>query len=484
MPQSFLTNWNRTLTLHPSPAKLLVKEWAKFRYGVFDEHGFAGDPLYPNYYKVGDKFLPSGTTDAPVRGVWLHANGTTGCAPSSGTCIYDPEGPNDQMTCSLGYLPHLPSVKTWCKPGDLQGPLPPTKHNVLCSARPALEVIKSNADFVSLSSTPRLQRSLVPTFHIVREPAPKYVLLIETSSAMANNWKWVRKAVQNLLRYELPDNSNVAIVTFNSETRIESKLASLASDSARARVADTIPDSSNKLGETDAGCVTCGIRVAVEQVLAGREAGGHIIIVSSGDASALAQGRAASVRALIENFGIRMSSILLSAAGSNQAEYRKLADFSGGVSAVVNKFSPTLSVYSNLVERLREVIAVDSRNAADAAKTIHHRFISSETEDHMNGSFLVDSDLGRATEFGIYVEDDEDHKIKSVTFEGADKKVYGPYTTMSSFYDSVNLKTINFNVGEEPPFDEAARRGSVWKYIIDWYPSNEVNCPSLPIITF
>ena len=46
---------------------------------------------------------------------------------------------------------------------------------------------------------------------------------------------------------------------------------------------------------------------------------------------------------------------------------------------------------------------------------------------------------------------------------------------MSSFYDSVNLKTINFNVGEEPPFDEPARRGMEWSYTIDWYPSNEVN---------
>ena len=314
----------------------------------------------------------------------------------------------------------------------------------------------------------------MPAFHIVRDPAPKYVLLIETSSEMANNWKWVRKAVQNLLRYELPDNTNVAIVTFNSEARVESKLASLASDSARARVADTIPDSSNKLGETKVGCVACGVRVAVEQVLAGREAGGHIIVVSSGDTGALAQGRAGSIKTLLGNFGIRISSILLSASGLDQEDYRDLAQVSGGINAVVNKFSPTLKVYSNLVERLREVIAIDSGDAANAARTLHHKFISSETEDHMNGTFLVDSDLGRGTEFGIYVEDDEDHKIKSVTFQDSDLKVYGPYTTMSSFYDSVNLKTINFNVGEEPPFDGPARRGTTWKYMIDWYPSNEV----------
>ena len=73
------------------------------------------------------------------------------------------------------------------------------------------------------------------------------------------------------------------------------------------------------------------------------------------------------------------------------------------------------------------------------------------------------------------MEDDEEHQIKSVTFQDTELKLYGPYTSMSSFYDSVNLKTINFNVGEEPPFDEPARRGMEWSYTIDWYPSNEVN---------
>ena len=26
-------------------------EWSKFRYGVFEEHGYPGDPLFPMFYK-------------------------------------------------------------------------------------------------------------------------------------------------------------------------------------------------------------------------------------------------------------------------------------------------------------------------------------------------------------------------------------------------------------------------------------------------
>ena len=36
---------------HALAARLLMAEWAKFRWGVFDERGHAGDPLYPKAYR-------------------------------------------------------------------------------------------------------------------------------------------------------------------------------------------------------------------------------------------------------------------------------------------------------------------------------------------------------------------------------------------------------------------------------------------------
>ena len=89
--------------------------------------------------------------------------------------------------------------------------------------------------------------------------------------------------MQNLVRYELPDKANIAIVTFNSEAHVESQLVTLASDSARSRVADTIPDSANKLGQTPQSCVSCAVQVAVDQVLSGNESGGHLIVITSRD---------------------------------------------------------------------------------------------------------------------------------------------------------------------------------------------------------
>ena len=70
------------------------------------------------------------------------------------------------------------------------------------------------------------------------------------------------------------------------------------------------------------------------------------------------------------------------------------------------------------------------------------------------GSFIIDATLGRQTNFGIYVDDEEDHLIKEVSFTDYKGTIYGPYTSMSSLYDIINLKTVNFPVGEAPPFDD------------------------------
>jgi hypothetical protein len=71
-----------------------------------------------------------------------------------------------------------------------------------------------------IDGPPRSLYSAV-SIKVVREPSPKYVLIIETSSSMIdqNLWKWVHKAAQKFIRYDLIDNSRLAIVTFSNDSR-------------------------------------------------------------------------------------------------------------------------------------------------------------------------------------------------------------------------------------------------------------------------
>ena len=205
-----------------------------------------------------------------VRGSWRSltssANSSANCDPTADRCYFQPEGRNEAVTCSLNYLPSLPNVKGWCAPDQLvSAPTAPTKHNVLCGGRSVLEVINSHPDFSRRSGGEPAERGETK-FSVVRQPPPQYVIVLETSSAMARVWKWVRKALQNLIRFELPDNSRVAIVTFNKDGRVEQNLAGLTSEQVRIRVADAIPDSPNKLSRNPDRCVVCGVQVAMDQV--------------------------------------------------------------------------------------------------------------------------------------------------------------------------------------------------------------------------
>ena len=46
----------------------MAHEWAHYRYGVQDEHGFSDDPVYSDYY---DTNKPTSCAVGPLDGVWL-----------------------------------------------------------------------------------------------------------------------------------------------------------------------------------------------------------------------------------------------------------------------------------------------------------------------------------------------------------------------------------------------------------------------------
>ena len=52
------------------PERAFVHEWAKYRYGIFEEVGFANDPIYPMSYKENNERKPTACTNGPLKGNW------------------------------------------------------------------------------------------------------------------------------------------------------------------------------------------------------------------------------------------------------------------------------------------------------------------------------------------------------------------------------------------------------------------------------
>jgi len=135
----------------------------------------------------------------------------------------------------------------------------------------------------------------------------KRYLLLCWVFKLQNLWQWVHKAAQKFIRYDLADNSRLAIVSFSNDSVVQHSLAVLSDERSRARyeklatlyllkkrnqwifyrLADTIPDKYKVQRNPNQRCVICGVQTAMQKVLPGEEAGAHLILITRGDNNTL-----------------------------------------------------------------------------------------------------------------------------------------------------------------------------------------------------
>ena len=465
-PYHFLTRWNDTWSTWGDPAKLFVHEWAKLRYGIFDEFGFSHDEFYPNHFIHKGQILPTGTSNIPLKGQWVDHSGQPGCDPLEQDCQFQPSGDNTAVTCSLGYLQYLPNVTSFCTGRQLSGsPMAPTKHNVLCEGRNSLDVILGHDDFKRINPIKARSKSknLTPELVLVREPMPQYVLVMETSGSMDahEQWKWINKAAQKFIRYDLPVNSNLAIVTFNNQSKVEHSMVEVTGNEARARLADTLPDRYH-LSRSTGRCVLCALQKVVHEVLAPENlAGTHVVLVTRGSRDTLSSPSDEKIiRNYVADYNLKMSAIVIPESDTDSilGFYDDITQSMGGKTHVVRGDGGIMEFYVGLNDAFTEVLRSDARYPTEMPVTVHEQEFPGGTSPAATGTFLIDYTLGRDTLFGIYVEDEEEHRIRSITFTDSKGNVYGPYLRMSSSYDLVNFKTINFPRGQAPPFNAVSLR--------------------------
>ena len=96
---------------------------------------------------------------------------------------------------------------------------------------------------------------------------------------------------------------------------------------------------------------------------------------------------------------------------------------------------------------------------------IHQQFVElSSGTKYTEGDFSI-GENDEDTEFGIYVENSEDHLIKEVSFTDNSGQKYGPFTRLTSTYDTYNFKTLNYGFMRESPFNN--NKGKKWRYKVE-----------------
>ena len=279
----------------------------------------------------------------PVEGVWVDKNGKPHCDPTkSSECTFRPYAKNDLVTCSLGFLGYLPSVKTYCDSKTNQFMLAPTKHNVLCQGRAAMDVIMGHSDFDNPAFNPnsvkiKSRRELKPKINVFRNPQPKFVLVLEASTALDTHgqWKWINKAAQKFIRYDLPINSKVAIVSFTNSSKVQHPMTQITHSGIRNRLADAIPEKYHLSG-SPVQCLLCGVQKAVHDVLRNDFAGANIILITRGSEDTLSISDEQTIEEYVKYYHIKVSSILIPDSQKLPlAFYDYISQSSGGSSYII-----------------------------------------------------------------------------------------------------------------------------------------------------
>ena len=116
-----------------------------------------------------------------IGGVWINSkSGDKGCDPNRHrNCHFYPnEKQLNKVTCSLSGFHFLPNVTRLCAAQET-AIASPTKHNILCQGKPALEIINSHPDFAKRKQIKAA--NIDPIFEIVRQPDQKVSFCFDIS---------------------------------------------------------------------------------------------------------------------------------------------------------------------------------------------------------------------------------------------------------------------------------------------------------------
>ncbi|XP_046463087.1 calcium-activated chloride channel regulator 1-like [Daphnia pulex] len=182
----------------------IAHEWFHYRYGVFDEIGVNGDPLYPDGYQITQpeaEILPTSCTNEPLKGEWIGSE-------------WQNSNDNGNITSSIMFSTNFPSINRLCT-AENHLKAPPTKQNWLCGSRSVSEIVYSHHDFIENNNT-QARNCSQTTFSVATNRHRGYHIILDVTSAMGvdNLTKSATFAASHFVWF-LPEGSIVSIDTFS-----------------------------------------------------------------------------------------------------------------------------------------------------------------------------------------------------------------------------------------------------------------------------
>lgn len=419
--------------------QVLLKEWCKYRYGIFPESGFSHDKLYPLTYPEGNNTIAS-----------------KGCIQQDVVCplgqVYNRAAPTKQnLLCN-----EQSAIETILNHPDFQTTWE-SIYNSMPSEKPQLDLESAFANITensttTTSTTTKLPPNLVypvsakeavdPTFNYVVPKSSRYVILLERTSVMNVNSRWtnIRRALYRFIQY-LPTGSELSIISYGSEAKVDLP-PTVVTDANREGLHGRIPR--KVIINEDNACTSCALNASLKALhnFMGQLETGTLILVSGTNDKAEKLGQ---IWSAVQGVPLQVFPILYPSTGHsevlNLAIYGKAYSIPEGEENVItplNYLSEVLLDILHLAEDLRI-------QKVHETKHLSYEFA---------GTFTMEQDILHKMHVTLSVDDEDKVEFFEVTNPSGKKHLF------SQFEDGM----VVFN---HPGIAQAG----IWTYHAKLYPN-------------
>ncbi|KAJ8953960.1 hypothetical protein NQ318_019203 [Aromia moschata] len=438
-------------------ARSLIKEFAMYRYGVFEEQGYYNDPIYPMcfYDDQTKQAKVTGCSDLPIRD-----NGICSAQPNA---VYNTTKMVDENArSSIMFAAEAPSVSMFCDEGN-HDRLAPTKHNSICQRR---SVLDNNGNGNQITDT-------TPRIVYKKQNLTRYVFVIENTKDMMQreSWSYLRLALRQWAIYSLPENSEMGMVLADSvePTRAlhivpaRSGSNDRFGNSNRDKFYSALPYTPSE--SMQPGCLHCSLKEAMkmlnERSRTHGPASSVIVVIAPGMnvsddlISTLKDLKKSKIRVATVNYPdiVRPTTLSLLAQETGGADYTVFEQ-------KLNVETTLLSTYFELHNVLYDIITkFYSGSPSDLPMEIHRREINDDGRTSVTGSFMLDQSMGEPAQFTFYTYNVITPLIKGVRLISPSHQTFA--SRNDKFID-FKMITLNANISET----------GTWTYIVEPYPGN------------
>ncbi|XP_067892452.1 calcium-activated chloride channel regulator 1-like [Heterodontus francisci] len=386
---NFILN-NSLIAVYGSKGKILVHEWARFQWGVFEEY----NNLVP-FYISEDGVSEATRCSTEITGMTADCTGTS-CSPCDidpntrlpiGDCTFFPEK-GQSSSSSIMYLQGLPNVFEFCN-DQTHNPEAPNMQNKMCNYRSTWDVISKSGDFRD-NSPPHIG-SVLPTFTLLQAKDRVLCLVLDVSGSMNsdNRINRLQQAAEIFLLQIIEAGSQVGIVSFNSYATLHTSLKAIVDDEVRNELVQQLPTSAN--GGTN---ICAGVRSGF-QVLGGDDnatSGDEIVLLTDGEDSGIS-----NCFTEVEESGAVIHTIALGPSAA--AELEQLSNMTGGLQFAATDHVDTnglIDAFTGLVSGNGDISQQSIQLESSGTRIVSNSWL--------NGTVFIDKTVGNDTFFVIMWE--------------------------------------------------------------------------------